>query len=130
MTGNLAAAAGGIHDVLRHGITGGMPAQALDDLDALGHRGAEVAGAMHQVALVQVIRAHPDAHQVLHQLALDVDIIVDTRQQDGLVAERDAGPGQFITGFGQLFGDLVRMVDVDIHPERVEFLQHIAQFSR
>ena len=83
---------------------------------------------MHQVALVQVIRPHTDPHQVLHQLALDVHIIVDTRQQYGLVAERDAGPGQLIAGFSQLLRDFVGMVYMDIHPQRMEFLKHLAQF--
>ena len=32
-------------------------------------------------------------------------------------------------GLRQLGGDLVGMVDVDVHPQRVEFLQHVAQFS-
>ena len=90
---DFAAAAGGIHDELRHGISGGMSAQAFHDLDPLRHRCAEMTGAVYQVALVEVIRAYTHAHQVLHQLALDVDIIIDPRQQDGLVAERDAGPG-------------------------------------
>ena len=87
-----------------------------------GHRGAEMPGAFHQVALVEVIGPHADAHQVLDQLALDVDAVVDPRQQHRLVAQRDAGPGQPVAGFGQLAADLVGVVDVDVHPQRVVFL--------
>jgi hypothetical protein len=49
-------------------------------------------GPFHQVALVQVVGAHADAHQVVHQFALDVDIVVHASQQDRLVAQGDAGP--------------------------------------
>ena len=101
MTGNFPAAAGRIDNVLRHGVTGGMAAQAFHDLDALGNRRAEVTRAFDQVALVQVIRAHADADQVLHQLALDVDVVVHARQQHGLVAQRDACPGQTVAGLFQ-----------------------------
>jgi hypothetical protein len=64
---DLAAAAGGVHDVLRHGIAGGVAAQALHDLDALADRRAEVAGAFDQVALVDVVRPDPDATRSMDQ---------------------------------------------------------------
>ena len=56
-----------------------------------------------------------------------MDVVVDPRQQHGLVAQRDAGAGQPVAGVRQFLGDLVRMVDVDVQPQRVEPLQHIAQ---
>ena len=96
---------------------------------AFTHRGAEVTGAFHQVALIQVIRPHTNAHQVLHQLAHDVRAIVDSGQQHRLVAQRDACPGEFIAGISQFRGDLVGVVDMDVQPQRVEFLQHIGQFG-
>ena len=54
-------------------------------------------------------------------------IIIHAGQKDGLVTQRDAGTGQLVTGFGQLLGDFIRMVDMNIHPQRVELLQHVAQ---
>ena len=126
--GDLAAAAGGVDDVLVHGVAGGVAAQPLHDLDALGNRGAEVPGALHQVALVEVVGSHADAHQVLHQLALDVDVVVHARQQHGLVAQRDAGARQFVASLGQFGGDLVGMVDVDVDPQRVVLCEHVGQF--
>ena len=66
-----------------------MPAQPFHDLDALGDRGAEVPGAFHQVALVQVVRAHADAHQIMHQLALDVRAVIHPGQQHGLIQNGD-----------------------------------------
>ena len=118
--GDLATPAGSVDHVGGHGITGSVAAQTFHDLDALGNRGAEVTGTVHQVTLVDVVGAHADAHQVLHQLAHDVDVIVDACQQHGLVAERDAGAGELIGGRGELGGDLVGMVDVDIEPQGVE----------
>ncbi len=107
-----------------------MPAQPLHDLDAFGNRRAEMPGAFHQVALVQVVRAYTNAHQVLHQFALDMHIIVDARQQDGLVAKRDAGARQAVGGLRQFGRDFIGVVNMDIEPQRVVFLQHIGQFIR
>ena len=53
------------------------PRSPLQDLDPLAHCGAEMTGAFHQVALVQIIGPHANAHQVLHQAALQVDVVVD-----------------------------------------------------
>ncbi len=127
--GDLATPAGRIHAESGHGESTGVPAQTLDDLDAFGHGGAEVTGALHQVALVQVIGAHAEAHQVLDQLALDVNAVVDTCEKNRLVAEGDAGAGEFIGCLRQLGGDLVGVVDVNIEPERMELLQHIGQLG-
>ena len=49
-----------------------MAAQALDDLDALADGRAEVAGALDQVALVQVVGADAVSDQLVHEVALDV----------------------------------------------------------
>ena len=53
--GHLAAATRGIDDKLRNGIPGGVTAQALDDLNPGGHRGAQVGRALDEVALVEVV---------------------------------------------------------------------------
>ena len=93
-----------------------MAAQALDDFDTLGHGRAEVPRALHQVALIQVVRTDTDAHQILNQLAWDVDAVVDARQEYGLVPQRDAGATHPVARLGQLLGDFVRMIDVDVEP--------------
>jgi len=49
---DLAAAARRIDDELRHRVAAGVAAQPFDDLDALRHGRAEVAGAVDQVALI------------------------------------------------------------------------------
>ena len=97
-----------------------MAAKPFDDLDALGNRGAEVPGAFHQVTLVEVVRAHTNAHQLLHQLALNVHTVVHASQQHGLVAQRDARTGELVGGFFQFLGDLVGMIDMDIQPQRMD----------
>ncbi len=125
--GDLAAPAGSVDHVGGHSVTGSVATQTLHDLDALGNRGAEVTGTVHQVTLVDVVGANADAYQVLHQLAHDVDVVVDACQQDRLVAQGDAGAGELIGGSGELGGDLVGMVDVDIEPQGVEALEHVTQ---
>ena len=78
-----------------------------------------MARAFDQVALVQVIGPHADAHQLLHQVALDVDTVVDARQQHRLVAKLNACPAKAVCGCFQFGGDFIGMVDVDIQPQRV-----------
>ena len=56
-----------------------------------------------------------------------MDVIVDTRKQDRLVAEGDARTGEAVAGLGQLEGDLVGVVDMDVEPERVILLKHVAE---
>jgi hypothetical protein len=45
-----------------------------------------------------------------------------------LVAQRDPGAGHAVAGLGQFLADLIRMVDVDVDPQRMVLLQHVAQF--
>jgi hypothetical protein len=126
---DFSAAAGGIDHIGRHCIARGVPAQPFNDLHAFGHRRAEVPGAFHQVALVDVVGPHADAYQVLHQLALDVHAVVDPRQQHALVAQRHTGTGQAVAGVRQFLGDFIGMVDVNIHPQRVVFCERVAEFA-
>jgi len=76
---DLSTAARRVDDILGHSVARGVPAQPFHDLDALADGRAEMTGAVYQVALVEVVRADTDADQVLHQLALDMDVVVDSR---------------------------------------------------
>ena len=127
---DLAAAAGRVDHVGRDGIAAGVAAQPLDDLDALADRGAEMPGALHQIALVQVVGPHAVAHQLVHQLLHHLDRVVDAGQQHRLAAERDAGVGQARQGRRDLGRQLVRVVEVDVHPQRMELAQHRHQLRR
>ena len=104
-----------------------MPAQALDDLEPLADRRPEVAGALDQVALVQVVGADPVLDQLVDEVALDVHAVVDAGQEHGLVAHRQAGLGQPVDGTRDLGRDLVRVVEVEVDPQRVVLLEHLAQ---
>src|SRR3989304_4913196 len=48
-------------------------------------------------------------------------------QEHRLVAEGNPGSGETVAGLGQLEGDLVGVVDVDVEPDRVKLLEHVAQ---
>ncbi len=104
-----------------------MPAQALHDLEALADRRPEVAGALDEVALVQVVRPDPVRDELVDQRALDVDAVVDAREQHALVADRQAGPRQLVDRARDLGRDLVGVVEVQVDPERVVLLEHLAQ---
>ena len=83
--------------------------------------------ATDEIALVNVI--WPDAHhdQLVQQFFHHHGIIVDAAQQDGLIAQRDAGVSQTRTGGPDFSRRFTRVVGVDIDPQRVKLLEHCAQ---
>ena len=120
---DLAAAAGCVDDVCRHRIARRVAPQALHDLEALAHRRPEVPRSLDEIALVDVVGPDPVLHQAMHEGTLDVHAVVHA----GLVAERDAGPGELVGGPADLGRDLVRMIEVEVDPDRVVALKHVAQ---
>ena len=104
-----------------------MSAQILDNLDTLAHRGAEMLETHAQVALVDIIRTHAVAHQLVHQFLHHMHTVVHTTQQHGLVAQRNACIGQFGHGGLSLGGHLVGVVKMGVQPHGVVLLQHVAQ---
>ena len=127
MTGILPPPPGASTMYVRHRVAGGVAAQPLHDLDALADRRPEVAGALDQVALVDVVGPDPVLDELVDERPLDVDAVVDAGEQDRLVAQRDAGAGQPVAGARDLGRDLVGVVEVEVHPERVVLRQHLAQ---
>ena len=125
---HLAAAAGRVDDVLRHGVAARVTAQLLHDLDPLAHAGAQMRGAGDQVALVDVIRLHAAHEQLLHVRLHHQRIVVDVLEQDALVAERNARIGQPAHRVAHLGRQLARMIRVDAQEQRMKFFQHLAEF--
>ncbi len=128
--GRLAAAADGVDDVGRHAEPGGVAAQALVDLDALGDAGAEVRRALGEVALVVVVRLHAVLQQLVRELLHDLGAVVDAAHQHRLVAHRDAGVAQAVAGELALGGELLRVVEVGVEVERLVLLQHRDELGR
>src|SRR5665811_1353812 len=124
---DLAAATGRIDDEGRDRVARGMAAEALHDLEALADRRSEVARSLDEVALVQVVRPDPVLDESMHERALDVDAVVDPGEQDALVPDGDPGPGELVDRSADLGGDLVRVVEVEVHPERVVLREHRAE---
>ena len=125
----LPAAADGVDDVGRHGEARGVAAQALVDLDALGDRGAEVARALGEVALVVVVRLDADLHEAVHQPLHHLAAVVDALHEHRLVAQRDAGVGEHLAGALRLGGDLLGVVEVRVQVQRVVLVQHVAELG-
>ena len=65
-------------------------------------------------------------HEGLHHLG----IVVHSLEQHALVAERDAGEAESITGVAQLGGGFLGVVDVDAHPDRTVLLEDLAERRR
>ena len=76
-----------------------MAPEALNDLNALGHRRTEMLNAYRQVALIDIVRAHPHLDQVVDQLPHHMDAVVDAPQQHGLVPQRNPCVRQLAAGF-------------------------------
>lgn len=107
-----------------------MTAQAFDDLQTLGHRGTQVLRAAHRVAVIEIVGAHPDAQQGLHQGTHRHDIVIDAAQQHGLVVEWNSGAHQAPARRRSLARDFARMVEVGVDPQGAVRLQRVAQLRR
>src|SRR5215471_11234792 len=64
---HLAATAGSVDHILRHAISRGVPSQAFDDLNPLGNRGAQMRGAVDEVALIDVVGSYAAHQQLVHE---------------------------------------------------------------
>lgn len=126
--GDFSAATGAVDDELGDGVAGGVTAEAFDDLDAFGHAGAEVGGALDEVALVEVVGTNATHEELLDEFLLDLDGVVDSLEKDGLVPHDNAGVGQATEGVANFGGEFVGVVGVDGKEEGMELLEHIAEF--
>jgi len=77
---NLPSPSGGVNHIGWHSKPGGMTPQAFNDFNSFGHRRTEVTCPSHQITLIEIIRAHAYAYQFLHQVALDMDTIINACQ--------------------------------------------------
>src|SRR5216117_3336679 len=127
---DLAAAARGVDDEVRHREPAGPAAQALDDLQPLLDCGAEVLGAGHLVAHVDVVGPHPRREQLLHQLLHHLDVVVDAFEQHRLAAQGDAGVGEAAERFYRGGRQLAWVVEVRVDVQRMVLPQDVAQLRR
>ena len=128
--GNFAAAAGCVYDILRHGVAGSVSAQGFHDLKSLGDGGAQVGRPLDEIALIKVIRTNAAAEELVDKGTHGVRVVVDSSEQDALVAQRNAGVGEAPERVAHFGGEFARVVDVHTHPQRVEFFEHGAKFRR
>src|ERR1700730_9403277 len=84
---------------------------------------------MDQITLVDIIWADARHHELMDQRLHDAQVVVNTFQQDALVAERHTMIHQPFKSCPHLSRDLFGMIHVDAHPERMEFLKHLAEFG-
>ena len=81
--------------------------------------------AVDQVALVDIIGTHAAHEELVHERLHRLEIVVHAREQDALVAERNAVIRQPLERFFHFDGQLARMIHMHTHPERMIFLQHL-----
>ena len=87
-------------------------------------------GAGDRVALVEVVGAHSVLQELLHELLHDLWIIVHPLHQYGLRAERASYVSQFGQRFLGLRCKLRRVVEVDVHEDRMVIGDQLAQLRR
>ena len=126
---DLAAPAGRVDDKVGNRHPAGMALQRADDVHPRLHRGAEMVGAFRQVRLVEVVWFHPSQQQLVHQTLHDVRVIVDAFEQDGLGAQRNAGIRQHAARGLHLRCQFVRMVEMQVHVDRVVLLDDFAELG-
>ncbi len=125
--GDFAAAAGGVDDELGDGVAGGVTAEGFDDFNAFVDGGAEVGGALDEVALVEVVGADAAHEEFVHEGLHDVGLVVDATEEDALVAKGDAVIGEALEAGADFGGEFAGVIGVDADEEGVVFLQHLAK---
>jgi hypothetical protein len=86
-----------------------------------------VSGALHQFGMKDIIGAHVDAQEFLVQLFHDMGVVVDALQEDGLVAQGNAGFGQAAAGGQGIGSNFLGMVENGYSNKGVMFFQHITE---
>ncbi len=114
---HLPVAAGDVEDIGGLAGPGDPPAQPPDQFLALGDRGAEVPGALGEVAVVQVVGLHPVGHQGPEQPLQRLRGVVHPAQQHGLAEQRDAAPVEAPQRAARRLADLLAVIGVDHHPD-------------
>ncbi len=76
-----------------------------------------MAGAAHQVGMMQVVGLDPRRHQSAHQLVQGFDVVIDAGQQHALAHQREAGIGQLGEGGARLGGQFAGVIAMDAEPQ-------------
>ncbi len=124
---DLAAAAGRVDDVGRHRVPGGVAASPSMISRPLPTGVRKCPESFDEVALVEVVGPDPVRDELVDERALDVDAVDYAGEQHALVPDGQPGLRQLVDGAADLGRDLIRMVEVQVDPQRVVLLQHLAQ---
>ncbi len=126
---DFATSAGRIDHEVGNRHAAGMALEGTDDGHAGFHRGAKMVGALGQVRLVQVVGFHPSQEQLVHQAFHDLRVVVDALEQNGLAPQRHARVRQHAAGGFHLRRQFVRMVEMQVHVNRVVLLDDLAELG-
>ena len=83
-----------------------------------------------EIALVDVVRPHANPRETVYELAHHVYAVVDAPEQNGLIADRNAGVVQSLTRLAALRRQFIRMIEMCIDVNRLVFFEHLAKFRR
>lgn len=85
--------------------------------------------AADKIALVEIVGADTAHEELMHQGAHGIEVVIDSSEEDTLVAEGNAVIGESFEGGADFEGEFAGMVDVDADKERMVFLQDAAEFG-
>ena len=84
-------------------------------------------GPAGQIGLIEIIRLHARKQKLMDEAHHHRRIIIYALQQHRLRAQRHAGVRQSPAGGLDLRCQLIRMIEMQVHIDRMIFLQHGAQ---
>ena len=91
---DLPAAPWGVHHKLWYRIPGRMTPKPLNNLQTFPYRSAKMSRAFNEIALIQVVGFYPAEKKLMNKSSLHVHAVVDSLEENGLVAERDTRIGE------------------------------------
>src|SRR5438132_4331098 len=115
---NFPATTWSVDNVSRNCQTCGVSTHRFNNFDSLPNAGTQMIGAHNRIALIEVVRPHANAQKRLAEISDRFDIVIDSREQHGLIAQRNSQPGQLFTALRGFFGNLARMIEMSIDPKR------------
>src|SRR6516164_3452974 len=106
------------------------PIDAADNLEPSPQRNLEMGGGFHWPALEQVVRPHPDGVALSKRRRQDLGVIVDLREEHGLVQELHAMSAQVPNIALRFHGDLADVVEMRYDHRRLSGITNPPEHSR
>src|SRR5262249_47690540 len=116
-----------VEHVGRDGEPARPAAELPKDLDPALYGHAEGSGALKQLRLVAVVGTTAHPNEALSERLHGRRVVVDPAEKHALVADRNPGAEEAVACLRRLGGELLRVIEVRVYPDRVVALEHPAE---